>query len=211
MKNLIIFFLFLAIIITGCAPTQSITSSWVNREALPKGPYKKVLVMVISDNKEANRTVEDMMAKKLTKKDRVAVKSSDIFPPNSSFTNESSREQIAEAISKNGCDGILTLALLDVKTTQVYQPGTAYYPMTYGYYGSYYGYHSYYYPQVYSPGYYTTEKSYYVESNFYDIATDALIWSVQSVAYNPTGLNDWFQNYSYMLINHLKKEGIIKN
>ena len=104
----------------------------------------------------------------------------------------------------------MTIALLEIRTEQHYQPGTVYAPMSYGFYGGYYGYYSYYYPQVYSPGYYTSEKVYYLESNFYDLASNSLIWSVQSETYEPSGLKSWFQGYSYMLINHLKKEGIIK-
>ena len=95
-------------------------------------------------------------------------------------------------------------------TTAPLSAGTVYAPLNYGFYGSYYGYYNYYYPAVYSPGYYTTKKVYYLESNFYDMASDKLIWSVQSETYEPTGLKSWFQGYSYMLINHLKKQGIIK-
>jgi hypothetical protein len=67
-----------------------------------------------------------------------------------------------------------------------------------------------YYPVVYTPGYYTFEKVYYLESNFYDLASDKLLWSVQSESHEPSGLKSWFNSYSYMLINHLKKEGLIK-
>jgi hypothetical protein len=38
-----------------------------------------------------------------------------------------------------------------------------------------------YYPVVYTPGYYTFEKVYYLESNFYDLASDKLLWSVQQL------------------------------
>ena len=210
MKSRTLLFLFFSLLVHGCSPTQNITGSWVNREALPKGPYKSIFILVISQNNEANRIVEDMMAKKLESRGSKAVKSSDFFPLNISATKRISKEQMDAAINKSGCDAVFTIALLDVKTEHHYQPGTAYYPMTYGFYGSYYGYYNYHYPAVYSPGYYTTEKVYYLESNFYDLAADKLIWSVQSETYEPAGLKSWFQGYSYMLINHLKKEGLIK-
>jgi len=85
----------------------------------------------------------------------------------------------------------------------------AYYPLNYGMYGSYYGYYNYYYPQAYSPGYYTSNKTYYIESNFYDLEQDQLLWSFQSDAYNPSSLDKWFDRYSYDLLNELKKEGLI--
>jgi hypothetical protein len=82
--------------------------------------------------------------------------------------------------------------------------------VSYGY-GGYYGYYNYYYPQVYSPGYYSVDKTYYLETNMYDIASDKLVWSVQSEASNPTNLSDTFKSYSYMLIKHLQNEGLAKN
>ena len=210
MKNNLIILLLLALLISGCAPTQKITGSWVNREALPKTPYKSIFIVVISQNNEANRMVEDMMAKKLESRGRITVKSSDFFPINITSTKRVSKEQMDAAIVKSGCDAVLTLALLDVRTEHYYQQGAVYAPMSYGFYGSYYGYYNYYYPQVYAPGYYTSEKVYYLESNFYDLSSNSLLWSVQSTAYEPTGLKSWFQGYSYMLLNHLKKEGLIK-
>jgi hypothetical protein len=210
MKNKLPVLIIIAALISACSPTQKITGSWVNREAMPKGPYKSVFLVVISQNNSANKSVEDLLAKRIESRGPKAVKSSDFFPLNITSTKRVSKEQMDEAIRKSGCDAIMTVALLDVKTEQHYTPGTAYYPMSYGFYGSYYGYYSYYYPMVYSPGYYTTEKVYYLESNFYGIASDKLLWSVQSATYEPTSLKSWFQSYSYMLINHLKKEGLIK-
>lgn len=78
------------------------------------------------------------------------------------------------------------------------------------FYGSYYGYYNYCYPVVYSPGYNTSKKVYFLESNFYDLASDSLLWSVQSGISEASGLKRWFQSYSYMMINLLKKEGFIK-
>jgi hypothetical protein len=210
MKSKLFLLLLMTVMVSGCAPTQKITGSWVNRQALPKDPYKSIFILVISQNNSANSTIENMMAKKLESRGRIAVKSSDFFPLNISSTKRVSKEQLDAAIIKSGCDAILTIALLDVREEHHYQPGTVYAPMTYGFYGNYYGYYNYYYPQVYSPGYYTSEKVYYLESNFYDNASNSLLWSVQSETYEPSGLKSWFQGYSYMLLNHLKKEGIIQ-
>ena len=190
MKIRLISLILIAVMFSGCSPTQKITGSWVNREALPKGPYKSIFIVVISQDNAANSTVENMLAKKLESRGRKVVKSSDFFPINITSTKRVSKEQMDDAIKKSGCDGILTIALLDVKTEHHYQPGTVYAPNSYGFYGSYYGYYNYYYPMVYSPGYYTTEKVYYLESNFYDIPANSLIWSVQSETYEPSGLKN---------------------
>ena len=201
--------LLFALIFTACGPSQQITNSWINPEANSKGPYESIFVIVLSQDKETSFSVEDRMAAIIASRGQKFVVSSAVFPPNLSISENFSREQMAEAIKRTGCDAVFVIALLDVKTDEHYQPGHAYYPMNYGMYGSYYGYYNHYYPQVYSPGYYTSDKTYYIETNFYDLESDQLLWSIQSEAYNPSSLDSWFDKYSYDLINELKKEAVI--
>jgi hypothetical protein len=200
--------LLFAFLINGCGPTQKITSSWADPEATTKGPYTKVFVVVLSPNSNANYDIEAQMANTLIARGFKVVRSTDIFPPKFSITKDITKEQLTASITKTGCDAVLTLALLDSKTVESYNPGTVYAPVNYGYYGSYYGYYNYYYPVVYSPGYYSVDKTFYLECNLYDLASDKLLWSVQSEARNPKDLNTWFKNYSNMLISHLKSKGL---
>lgn len=210
MKRTISLLLMLAMILSGCGPTQQITGSWVNREALPKGPFNTMFLLAITQNEKAIYTVENKMADLITSRGKKVVQSSVIFPPKFAVTNGITKELMVDAIKKAGCDAVFTIALLDTKTEQTYQQGTTYSPMSYGAYGSYYGYYSYYYPQVYSPGYYTIEKTFYLETNFYDVASDQLLWSIQSKAFNPSNLESWFDDYSRLILSQLKKEGLIE-
>ncbi len=207
MKIKIILLLF-ALSVNGCGPSQKITGSWADPEAKSFGPYTKAFVMVMSQNSEANYYIESQMAKTLISKGFKVVKSNDLFPPKFSPLMDFTKEQLAESIKKTGCDVVLILALLDSKVVESYNPGTSYYPMNYGYYGNFYGYYNHYYPQVYSPGYYSVDKTFYLETNLFDIAKDKLVWSIQSEARNPNDLQDWFRNYSVMLMNHLKSKGL---
>jgi hypothetical protein len=200
--------LLLALLMIACGPSQKITSSWSNPDAKSKGPYNKVFIIVISQNSTANYDIEDQMANTLTSRGFRVVRSTDIFPPKFSITQDLTKEQLTEAIEKRGCEAVLTLALLDSKSVESYHPGTTYAPVNYGYYGSFYGYYNYYYPVVYSPGYYSVDKTYYLECNLYDLASDTLLWSVQSEARNPKDLHSWFKNYSIMLTKHLKSKGL---
>jgi hypothetical protein len=208
MKFKIVLLLLTALIMSECGPTQKITGSWASPEAKSKGPFTKVFVVVLSQNETANYDIESQTANVLISRGFKVVRSTDIFPPKFSITKDLTKEQLTESISKTGCDAILTLALLDSKSVESYHPGTVYAPVNYGYYGSYYGYYNYYYPQVYSPGYYSVDKTFYLEANLYDLKSDILLWSVQSEARNPKNLNSWFKNYSTMLINHLKSKGL---
>ena len=208
MKLRIFPLLVLYIIMWGCGPTQKITGSWSSPEATAKGPYNKVFVVVLSPNSTANYDIEAQMANTLISRGFKVLRSTDIFPPKFSITQDLTREQLTEAISKRGCDAVLMLSLLDSKEVESYNPGTVYAPVNYGYYGSYYGYYNHYYPEVYSPGYYSVDKTYYLETNLYDLKDDILLWSVQSEARNPKGIDTWFKTYSNMLISHLKSKGL---
>jgi len=208
MKIKIVLLLAFALTVNGCGPTQKITGSWADPEAKSFGPYTKAFVMVLSQNSDANYYIESQMAKTLISKGFKVVKSNDLYPPKFSPLKDFTKEQLKESINKTGCDAVLILALLDSKVVESYNPGTSYYPMNYGYYGNYYGYYNHYYPQVYSPGYYSVDKTFYLEANLYDIAKDKLVWSIQSEARNPKDLQDWFRNYSVLLMNHLKSKGL---
>jgi hypothetical protein len=208
MKIKTVLFLAFALTVNGCGPTQKITGSWADPEAKSFGPYTKAFVMVLSQNSDANYYIESQMAKTLISKGFKVVKSNDLYPPKFSPLKDFTKEQLTESITKTGCDAVLILALLDSKVVESYNPGTSYYPMNYGYYGNFYGYYNHYYPQVYSPGYYSVDKTFYLEANLYDIAKDKLVWSIQSEARNPKDLQDWFRNYSVLLMNHLKSKGL---
>ena len=208
MKQSIFLMILIIFIVSGCGPSQKITGSWSDPEFKSQGPYTKAFVMVLSQNPEANYTIESQMAKKLISKGFKVVKSNDIFPPKFSPVQDFTKEMLTEAIRKTGCDAVLVLALLDSKTEEYYNPGTVYSPMGYGHYGSFYGYYDHYYPEVYSPGYYSVDKTFYLEANLYDLAQDKLLWSVQSEARNPSNIPEWFEKYSTMLMNHLKSQGL---
>jgi hypothetical protein len=78
--------------------------------------------------------------------------------------------------------------------------------MSYGYYGNFYGYYSYYYPVIYTDDYYTTDKTFFLETNLYDLASDKLLWSILSEATNPKNLDEWFDKFSPLILNHLKEK-----
>lgn len=196
---------------SSCTPSQKVTNSWINNEALPtvSRPFHSILILTITENVNAKNLIEEEMAKIIKGRGQKALKSSDVFIPKMDDNSQASRELIKMAIRKTGCDAVFTMALLDVKKVETYQPGRAYYPMGYGYYGSFADYYGHYYPVMYDPGYYVTDKTYYIESNFYDVATGQLLYSVQSSACNPSNLDSMFKEYSRMLLNQMKTDKLI--
>ena len=209
MKHTFYYFLIFAAFLAACSPSQTVTSYWANKAA-NQSPYDTIYIMAMTQNKKMEPAVENSLADVLISKGHKVVMNSQVYPPSFSAVKQLTREQLAETIAGTGSNGILTLAVLDTKTETNYNPGTTYAPMNYGYYGSYYGYYNHYYPVVYSPGYYTENKTYYIETNFFDVKTDELIWSIQSQAYNPANFDSMFEEYTRVILNKLREEGMIR-
>jgi len=192
MKTNIISFFAILLVVVSCGPSQKITNSWVSPEAEGGVSYQKVFVAALSNDKAAKVFVENAIADKLSEMGVKTVVSSDLFPPNFSDYAEVGKGEMMKKIIETGADAIFTVALLDVQTTER---------------GGYYNYR---FPVIYSPGYYTSDKTYLIESNLYDAATEKLVWTVQSSAFSPANLNDWFRGYSRMMLMQMKKDGLLK-
>jgi len=210
MKNVLSVLVLLSMLfITACSPSMKITGSWMNKEMMGKGNYKKVFLMVIASDKGAQQTVENAQAKAAAAEGLTTVKSYEVFGPNFLAHNPTADEIMAK-IRETGCDAVFTSALVDVKSQTRYVPGTTNY--TYGYgggygyggFGGYYGSAAY----IYQPGYYTEDQTYFIESNLYDVKTEEIVWSVQSEAYNPSNIDNMARTYSALLFEKLKSEGI---
>jgi hypothetical protein len=210
MKLKIFALLILVISFSGCGPTQKITGFWSDPDAATMGPYSKIFVIVLSPDKDKSNFLELEIRKTLVSRGFKVVRFSDIFPPGLSISESYTKEMLAEAIKKTGSDAVLTLALLDSKVVESYNPGSTYSPMSYGFYGSYYGYYNYYAPVIYTPGYYSVDKTFYLETNAYDLASDKLLWSIQSEAHNPKDTESGFKTYSNLLTSYLKGKGLNK-
>jgi len=57
----------------------------------------------------------------------------------------------------------------------------------------------------------TQETTYFFETNFYDTASEDLLWSIQSSAFEPTDLDSWFKGYESLIVDQLQKEGLLKD
>ncbi|HTB26231.1 MAG TPA: hypothetical protein VK711_12730, partial [Puia sp.] len=120
---------------------------------------------------------------------------------------------LLKAIRDLGCDGIFTVALVDQESKTHYVPGNSasvgFVPYAgYGYYYS--GYYAYS-PTFYSPGYYETDKTYFIESNLFNAVTEKLLISMQSKVVNPPTAMKASKQYTQMLVTELQAQGFMKD
>lgn len=201
--------LVLALLVASCSPSTKILGSWASPNK-KMGGYKDLVILGISESVISRQTFEDQIQLALTNDGIKASNSSVIIPPGTK-PSESEKEKFVQALKAQGHDAVMTIALLDQTSESRYVPGTsAYTPMMYGgFYRSYWGYYNYYSPMMYDPGYYTTDKSYFLEANVYDVNTEELIWSSQSETTNPANLEAFAHAFAAVISDQLLKDGII--
>ncbi|RIW12586.1 hypothetical protein D0X99_18925 [Algoriphagus lacus] len=195
--------------LASCSPSTKIIGSWSSPEK-PASPYKKILVTGMTSNLVNRQAFEEELVATLIEDGVPATSSLNIIPVGSAATTEGMAKAL-ETIRNSGHDGILTVALLDqTSETRYVQGTTTYAPMGYGgYYGRYSGYYGYYGAMTYDPGYYTTDKLYYIEVNLYDAKTEGLVWSSQSETTNPSNLESFSHTFAGVVVDQMIKDGII--
>lgn len=214
MKSKILSLLVITLLFS-CGSTTKITGAWTNKEELKDKSYKSVFIAVLASNPQVKNMLENELAFRAKQRGIKATMSHDVFIQTFSKDNMPSKENLVPRIQETGAETIFTVSLLDKETTTRYVPGSTSsfyspYGVGYGYYGGFYGYYSTVYPMVYEPGYYTTDKTYYVESNLYDAQTEKLLWSAQSKTVNPSDMEEFTKDYIDVLFAQMIKDGVMK-
>ena len=192
----------------SCGETsQVMTNFWKNPQAPQHAPYKSVFIVGMTEKREAREQVEGDVASAAEKLGVKATRSLDVFPMNLYTKIIPSKEEMLAKIRELKCDAIFTVSLLDVKKYQRYVEGaTVPMGMVTSYHGGFAVYYSTNMPVVSEPGYYATDKAYFIEGNLYDVGTEELQWSMQSKSYNPENLGSFSRDYAKLLVDKLKKD-----
>lgn len=191
-------------LIIGCSPSTKLVNTWVDPSLTAETlkPFKNVLVIARIKDETSNRVTEDKIVAKLKMP----------ASPSYAFLLPSDTNQVAvdKKLKEKGFDGLIAMRLTDVNETLNYQQGTGGYYGG-GYYGGYYGgrpggYYGYYG----SPGYYTQDRTFYVETSIFSLVTGKLMWSGTTATLNPTQLDQTLDEIIYSIRTDLTKRGLIK-
>jgi hypothetical protein len=165
----------------------------------------------MTQNYEAQVNLENDLATAAESKGIKTVRSIDAFGAILTVDKLPKKEILIQAIKDLGCDAIFSVAVVDRQSETYYTPATSssiYTPYSgYGYYYS--GFYSYS-PAFYTPGYYTTDKTYFIESNLYDANTEKLLISMQSKVVNPGEITKASKQYTKILVTELQNQGYMK-
>ncbi len=181
--------------------TSKITHSWKAQEASPKN-YNKILVLGFIRN--ADRNIEEQMENHFVGDLQTlgynAVSSLKEYGPKV-FDKIDENEGIAK-LKNSGYDAVITIVLLKNERERKYIPPT--------YNNRMWNYRYDIYNRIYEPGYYVTNTKYYWESNFYDMANQKLLYSVQTQTFAPTDAESMGHEYGKMIVKNMIKQDIIK-
>ena len=210
-KNYFLTVFAIAVIYTACSPAKESTDVWVNKEKLQGKSYSKIFIVVMTADIEARAVVESDLAAAATAKGYTAVKSVDVMPPLLSDPKTPTKDEIVSKVKASGCDAAFVASLLKKDENIQYTKGsTAYAPGTHYSWNTYYGYYSNLYPTVSTPAYYSNDKTYFMQSNLYDVASEEIMWSVRSNVFNPSSLKSFSKAYTASLVSQLEKAKLLK-
>lgn len=187
----------------SCSPSTKIVGSWKSPEIGNK-QYHDLFILALTDNFINRKTFEEDFSAILTDKGIKSLPSVNVLQPGMKMENIKA-DQIAEAIEKEGADGVITMGVIDQTSETRYVPGSAYPVGGYGFRG-YYGYYG---GMAYSPGYYTTDKSYFIEIKLFDVKSEKMIWSAQSEITNPGNLESTAMTFSRVVIERMMEDGVL--
>lgn len=185
---------------------------WINKEKAEGKSFSKIFILVMTADIEARSVVESDLAAVAVSKGYTTVKSVEVMPPLLSNPQVPTKEELVSKVKGSGCDGVLIASLLKQDEDLRYVPGSTSYSIRpdYSWHWNYYGYYNHYYPSVSNPAYYSNDKTYFMMSNLYDVASEEIMWSVQSEIFNPSSLKRFSKTYTNTLIEQLETAGLLK-
>lgn len=195
----------------SCSPVTRITGSWVDPALKPQMlTGKTIFIASLTRNMKVRTELERGFTALALSKNIKTVRGSDYFSPDF-YKKIPPEKQLMARIKDSGADAILTISLINKASETRYVPGRrTYAPFPYyHWYGGFYSYFNYWGPIFYEPGYYVTDKRYFMETNLYDLESNKLIWSAQSETVNPGSIDNFVRTYPQVLINQMVKDGLL--
>jgi hypothetical protein len=192
------------IFLAACANTK-ISQSWVEPDN--KRSYDDILIIGIAESEQNRRAYESHFVESLRAVGTEAEASYKLIKSNEKFD----RDTITKAIEGMGINGVLITHMVAVDEETIYRPTMDYMPMYGGgYYGGMYSYYPHVNSYVTSPGYYTTQETYTLETNLYDVESEELVWSARSRTFAPDSVQEIIVDLTKLLIKDLEDKNLLR-
>lgn len=199
--------LFLNFAIGSCSVSQKVTFSWKNPDYRITEKPKKIFVAALVSNPHVRIHLEEEMGKAASKQGIQVERSWDYFPPTFKDSKAPTKEIMIDRVKTLDANLIFIITLIEKKSeTRYIQGGAGVYGPFIGYGLQFRGFYSYWYPYIYDPGYYVTDKTYFMEGNLFDAKSEVLIWSVQTSTINPYSIEDFSKELVETMLSKAQEE-----
>src|SRR6478752_9959620 len=202
----------IALFFAACSSTKESTGVWVDKEKMKGKSYGNFFVIVMTADIEARVKLENDIAATITSRGHKAIKSYEVLPADLKDPKPPAVEDLIAKIKASDCDAVFLTSLLDKNEDVGYTTGGTQYTMRtdYSWAGTFFGYYTHYYSTLTSSGYYSTDKTYIMQSNLFDKASQEKMFSVQSQIFNPSSLSSFSRTYISTLMKQLSKAKLLK-
>ena len=210
------------LLLAACSPPIDLTTSWANKKAaVKKSP--KIMVMALGKSLANRQSVENEIVNQMKAAGHNAIAALDVLNPT---VQKYDSVTFVNLLRDNHFDMLLTNAVVDVKETERYIPGTtesvpvASYPVeSYPYYGggyyNYYNYRTMYYQTVYethtTPGSTVVDVEVLIESSLYDVASTELLWIGQSKSLTADPSPELFKAFAKLVVNDITANNLLQH
>ncbi len=197
----------LVVELMGCA-TSRILTSWRSKD-IPIKNYSKILVLGLNTDRDPvqRERMEQHMAGDLVDLNYVAIAALQVFDTTS--FKEINEMQRFKMLADSGFDAVLTVVLLNQVKEQHFVPGKVNYLPNDTYRNQLWGYYNTVHDRIFSTGYYVTNTKYFWESNFYDLSTGELVYSVQTESFDPASAEILAHEYGQMIVKDMIKNNVL--
>ena len=197
------------LLLTQACTTSRITSTWKASDVTAR-QYSKLMVLGII--READRTLRERMENHLVGDlKELGFNAFSAFQEYGPKAFEGmSEEQANQKLAAEGIDAVLTVVLLDKEKERYYVPGRVIFTPYITYHDRLWGYYRSIHTRILEPDYYEVTTKYFWESNLYDLATDKLVYSVQTQSFDPTSTDRLAHEYGRMIVQNMTKNNVLQ-
>jgi hypothetical protein len=194
----------------GCNATQ-LASSWKSPQ-YTNPDYTKVLIITLGKRTDLRRIYEDDFVRQLASLGVQGVQGYTLLPDE---TDRVDKAALQDAVRRSGAQAVIITRLLKVDEQLNLSPGTAAYPApgVFGYYDQAW---SAYYEPPHPAGFYGGPTVYadtivQMETNLFDAATSALVWTGTTKTFNPEYWDRDIPDLVKVLLDAMVKDGVFRS
>lgn len=182
----------------ACSKRSDLVATWKEPTASP-GPYRSVVAIALAKDEPTRQIAEDELVRRLGKGTK-GVSSYKIL----SKEEEEDVDKLVAKLKAEGIEAAAVMRLVEENVGVEYDPGSFYRPS--------YQFHSFYHgvwAAYHDPGYLTAEVAVRIETAFYGVGKEELVWTGYSQTLNPKSARVVIDDVARLVVQELRREKLV--